>query len=507
MENPAPTTITLALHFFSAIYSSVIYQKGQLLGDRFEVVDLLGVGGFGIVYLVRSRGTKDLVALKTLRDELVDVEESEERFVREAKIWVGLRLHPYILRAHYVEVIGRRCSVVMEYVEPDETGVNSLDGYIRSRALDISQSLKWSIQICHAMEYAYSHGLRCHRDIKPSNILIKRETLVHVSDFDRHFVPRKEELIEKRTVQVSDFGIAGILSETNPNTSAPVGGPQFNNMTVAGVGLGTPTYMSSEQFTDASKCDERSDIYSFGVVLSQMRSGGMHPFSPRPPQNNSETEMRRFWSELSRLHEQAPVPKINSRLYPLIQRCLEKDPERRYQTFKALRSDLEHVLKRISGESEPLPIVDDSEEPQGWINRGASFAVLGDFKEALHCLNRAIDADPHNPSAWSIKGRVLNDSGTPQESILCHDAALELAPNDARIHVDKGISLSMNGRFEEALECYTTTLHLGGDNFVMATAWFQKGLVFVDKGDHEQAIVCCDKAIQFDPDLRLVWLL
>src|SRR6266581_9433164 len=119
----------------------MIYQKGDFIGQSYEVLDLLGIGGFGAVYLVRSRRTNNVVALKTLKDELLEDAEATERFVREARIWVNLRLHPYIVRAYYVDTVHGRLCVVMEHIAPDETGLNSLEGYLRLNPPDFSQSI------------------------------------------------------------------------------------------------------------------------------------------------------------------------------------------------------------------------------------------------------------------------------------------------------------------------------------------------------------------------------
>ncbi|MGA7075465.1 MAG: serine/threonine-protein kinase [Halobacteriota archaeon] len=145
---------------------------------------------------------------------------------------MDLETHPYIVRAHFVDRIANRNYIAMSYVAPNEEGINSLAGYLQSHPPDLSQCLRWAIQICYGMEHAYSRGIRAHRDLKPANILIGYDN----------------------TVKITDFGLAGVLE-------------------VEGA-AGTPSHMPPEQFTDAASCDERSDIYAFGVVLYQMVTGG-----------------------------------------------------------------------------------------------------------------------------------------------------------------------------------------------------------------------------------------
>ncbi len=150
---------------------------------------MLGEGGFGIVYLVYYRGAKIAFALKTFRDEYLEDIKARERFRNEAQAWVNLEQHPYLVRAYWVEEISGRLYIAMEHIASDELGMNTLDGFLRCRPPDLAQSLRWAIQFCHGMEYAYSKGVKAHRDIKPANILID----------------------QNKTVKISDFGLAGIF--------------------------------------------------------------------------------------------------------------------------------------------------------------------------------------------------------------------------------------------------------------------------------------------------------
>src|SRR3989304_6632547 len=245
------------------------YKKGDFIGEKYEVYDVLGMGGFGVVYLVYYH--ESVFALKTFREEYLWDREAQERFKKEAKIWIDLERHPYLVRAYFFAELSGRLFIGLEHIAPGEDGFNSLEGYLRYKPPDLALSLRWGVQFCHGMEYAYSKGIRAHRDIKPANIMIAYD----------------------KTLKITDFGIAGAIGQAKISgvrldiRNNTVG---FSCQTVEGRGFGTPTHMPPEQFTNAASCDERSDIYSFGIVLYQMAAGGALPFLPNLPRNNSDDE-------------------------------------------------------------------------------------------------------------------------------------------------------------------------------------------------------------------------
>jgi len=209
-----------------------------------------------------------------------------------------------------VEEISGRMYIAMEFVAPDEEGLNTLEAYLQRKPPDLAQSLRWALQFCHGMEFANSQGVRCHRDIKPANIMIDQQ----------------------KKVKISDFGLAGLVESlrtatgTNPKTPSSQG----SVVTMQGASFGTPTHMPPEQFEDAASCDERSDIYSFGIVLYQMVSRGSLPFLAPLPRNDSPGEMNRFWKDMHRMHLTTSVPVMNSPLFPVIDHCLKKARNERY---------------------------------------------------------------------------------------------------------------------------------------------------------------------------------
>jgi tetratricopeptide (TPR) repeat protein len=481
------------------------YQKGDHIGE-FEVRGVLGQGGFGVVYLVHLPTFVDIASLETFRDEdldsrgrpsdryvtyalktLLDPYLAEpnvrQRFRQEAQMLVDLERHPYLLQADFVDEIAGRLYIATEYVAPNAEGLNSLEGYLQRRPPDLAQSLRWAIQICLGMEYARNKGLRCHRDLKPANILITQD----------------------HTVRIADFGLAGVLEEIRLadgiQVHAEEGRIGLSAQTVEGAGFGTPTHMPPEQFTSAATCDERSDVYAFGVVLYQMVSGGTLPFLAAPPRDGSLAERRRFWAEMYQLHRTASIPQLHTPLFPIIERCLVKEPGQRYQSFLEVREALEPLLRQEAGEVIQAPVAGQLTAGE-WHIKGYSLATMGLWQKAIECYDWSLALEPQHAATWTNKGRCLAALEQREEAIECYDQALALNPLFADTWNNKGTTLVALEQREEAVICFDRALRL---NPQFAEAWNNKGTTLLDLGRQQEAISCFDRALGLAPQNAMMW--
>jgi len=459
------------------------YKKGDFIGPTYKVYDVLGMGGFGIVYLVYSHAIESVYALKTVRDEYLGDAQTRDRFKKEAQVWIDLDRHPYLVRAYYVVEISGRLFIAMEYIAPNEQGLNTLHDYLNRRPPDLAQSLRWAIQFCYGMEYAYSKGIRAHRDIKPANIMIGQD----------------------KVVRISDFGLAGVIGLSKAMVGIKVDIQQdevgFSCQTMEGTGFGTPTHMPPEQFTNAAECDERSDIYSFGIVLYQMATGGKLPFLATLPKDNSDEESMRFWREMYVLHGQASIPKLNSPLFSIIQRCLEKEPRRRYQSFKELRLDLETILKQLTMEVVKVPEQKETEAWE-WKIKGMSLVTVGKSEEAIVCFDRALEIASEDAYIWVLKGNELGKLGEPIKAIACYDRALQINPKLAMAWIEKGVSLRHLDK-HQAIACCSKAIEIDPMN---AYAWRAKGdTLYFFLRNHHEAIASYDRALEIDPKNASAW--
>jgi serine/threonine protein kinase/Tfp pilus assembly protein PilF len=275
---------------------------------HYEIVSPLGAGGMGEVYLARDTSLERLVALKFLPSEIAGDSQRLRRFIQEAKAASTLN-HPNIAHIYEIGDSDGERFIAMEYVEG-----KSLDQKINGCPMKVAEMLQIAPQAADALNEAHSKGI-VHRDIKSSNIV----------------------LTNRGQVKVLDFGLAKVLLK-DPATLKTDVSTQLK--TSPGIVIGTVPYMSPEQAL-GHEVDQRSDIFSLGVVLYEMSTGRL-PFS-----GNSVTET------ISRITHEQPeaVSRFNyevpAEFERIIRKCLEKDRDRRYQSASDLLVDLEN-LKRDS---------------------------------------------------------------------------------------------------------------------------------------------------------------
>jgi tetratricopeptide (TPR) repeat protein len=456
--------------------NQLTWKRGDVIGQKYEVLRILGEGGFGLVYLVDSRETGEVYALKTFRDEYIGDAKVRELFGKEAQAWINIGNHPYVVRAYFVDLISGRLYIGMEYIAPDERGLNSLASYLFHAPPDLRQSLIWGIQFCYGMEHAYQEGIRCHRDIKPTNIMINQDKIV----------------------KITDFGLAGLLDVPKDNARQGLG-TSLMKATSAGRTLegpfGTPAYMPPEQFDSVADCDERSDIYSFGVVLYQMATRGDLPFLPEIREGNVEIPTDQVFAELRILHRTKQIPHVDTPLFPIIEKCLAKQPNERYPTFKELRLELNAILKNKYAELIDCPRLAEYDERE-WTRKGLSLFSIGRYSEALHCYDKALEINQDHFTAWNNKANVLDTIGEHDQALLCIDRAIEINPRHTYAWNNRGRILRKLGRLNEALVSYDKALEYNPEN---VAAWHNKGICFHVLGRHTEALRFYDRAIEIDP--------
>jgi Tol biopolymer transport system component/predicted Ser/Thr protein kinase len=285
-------------------------------GTRFgayEVLSLLGAGGMGEVYRARDPRLGRDVAIKTLRAAASTDPERRVRFEREARAVAALN-HPNIVTIYGFEEAEGIPFFTMEYVEG-----RTLTEKLPPRGLPLDELLRIAIPLTDAVSAAHQHGV-LHRDLKPANVMVTTEG----------------------RVKVLDFGLAKLKEAVLGSEDAGAGPTAVT--TGEGRILGTAAYMSPEQ-AEGKALDQRSDIFSLGTLLYEMATG-QRPFKGDSSVSILSAILRDTPGSVTDLR-----PDLPRELARIIKHALAKDPERRYQTAKDLRNDLDTLKEDLdSGE-------------------------------------------------------------------------------------------------------------------------------------------------------------
>jgi len=285
------------------------FPTAQALAERYEILQEVGAGGMGVVYHARDRETGAVVALKVLHPAVAGHPELLERF--KAELLLARKItHKNVCRVYDLNRFGKVAAISMEFIEGE-----SLRSLLkRVEVFSVGRGMNILGQILAGLREAHAQGV-VHRDLKPENILIARDG----------------------TVKVMDFGIARSLE---------------GGATSTGTLVGTPAYMSPEQ-AEGKPADQRSDIYSLGLIMYEMFTG-QGAFRADTPVAYA----------LKQIHDTPPParqfePHLPEFLDRAIQKCLEKDPTRRFQTV----TELEAALREQPEAKAPAAVVEPSEVP------------------------------------------------------------------------------------------------------------------------------------------------
>lgn len=335
---------------------------GSIFAGRYKIIEELGKGGMGRVYKVLDKETNEKIALKLIKPEIASDKKTIERFRNELTTARKIG-HRNVCRMYDLNKEKDNYYITMEYV----TGGDLKRLIRRTKQLTVGTAISIAKQICDGLEEAHRLGI-IHRDLKPNNIMID----------------------DNGNARIMDFGIARTVKE--------------KGITSSGVMIGTPEYMSPEQ-VEGREIDQRSDIYSLGIILYEMVTGKV-PFE-------GETVIS---IAMKHKTEKPKAPRLLNHQLPdnlsqIIMKCLEKDRKNRYKSADELRSEIIKIEK-IQGvvkeqDAKPsiavLPFRDMSpQKDQDYFCEGMAEELINALTkiEGLHVAART--------SAFQFKGKDLN---------------------------------------------------------------------------------------------------
>jgi TolB-like protein/Tfp pilus assembly protein PilF/predicted Ser/Thr protein kinase len=272
-------------------------QKGSTVAGRYQILEELGRGGMGVVYKAEDTKLKRTVALKFLPPELTHISEVKERFMREAQAAAALD-HPNICTVYEFDEAEEKTFISMAYIEGQ-----SLKKKIESGPLELDEAIRIALQVAEGLQIAHKKGV-VHRDIKSANIMVT----------------------EDNQAKIMDFGLARIAGGTL--------------VTKEGTTMGTIAYMSPEQ-ARGEEVDHRTDIWSFGVVLYEMLTGQL-PFKGEHDQAVVYSILKEKPEPITNLKADIPVSIVE-----VVNKALEKDPDKRYKQAEELLDDLKSISAGI----------------------------------------------------------------------------------------------------------------------------------------------------------------
>jgi serine/threonine protein kinase len=475
---------------------------GQTI-SHYRILEKLGRGGMGEVFLAEDTQLGRKVAIKFLPSEVATDERAKQRLLREARTAATLD-HPNICAIYEVGQEGDNSFIVLQYIEGE-----TLASRIKRQLPDVPEALAIAMQVADALNEAHARGI-IHRDIKPENIM----------------------LTTRNQVKVLDFGLAKLMTD-----SSIIGGETASMLSVPGMLVGTLPYMSPEQVR-CEELDRRSDIFSFGTVLYELLSGR------RPFEAKSSAEV------ISAILTTEPAPIRRSTLAhsgsaeeDLIRKCLEKNPALRYQTMGDLIPDLRQI--RSGGESgQSMPAAGPAiVKPQPAIPRNngnrarfskrdleliaasivlllAVGAYIYSSRSGKHPATSSAPVVSANSSANPVaydsymRGRVKVSSENPDDNhtaIKLFEQAVAADPNFAAAYAELSRAYTIEARYvasdadrkkayEDAEVADDKALAINPN---LAEGHFARGLMLwtpYKRFPHEQAIQSYRRAIELNPN-------
>jgi tRNA A-37 threonylcarbamoyl transferase component Bud32/tetratricopeptide (TPR) repeat protein len=371
----------------------------------YTILAAIGAGGMGEVYRARDTKLGRHVAIKVLPDHLAADSSARERLRREAQAAASLD-HPFICKVFEIGEVDGAVFLVMEFIAGE-----TLHERLSAGALPLAEALRIAREVGEALEEAHRHRF-LHRDLKPANVML---TQGHA--------------------KVMDFGLARQFETSQPKESADTVAAAEPGLTGQGIIVGTPDYMSPEQVR-GDPLDQRSDLFSFGILLCDLL-GGAHPFRRATPTETMAAILR---------DPPSLAGDIPPGLMVLVRRLLAKELDQRYLSMREVLADLERttttsLAARETVTETPIPLIGREPElaelkralDEAMAGRGSTVMIGGEPGIGKTHLTGAILEEARRRGAFGVVGHCYEGEGAPPyiPYIETLETVVRMAPREA----------------------------------------------------------------------------
>ncbi len=423
-------------------HTHFVLTKGTMVG-HYRIVEKIGAGGMGEVFLADDTKLNRQVALKFLPDHMVANEDAKSRFTREAQAAAGLK-HPNIVTIHEVAEFKGRPFFAMECCEGE-----TLRETIKEQKLTIDQIIDLVMQICDGLQEAHESGI-VHRDIKPSNIIL-----------DKRGRPK-----------LVDFGLATIAGT--------------DKLTKTGSTLGTIGYMSPEQI-QIKDIDHRSDLFSLGVVLYEMLTGRL-PFKGDNEASTMNAVLNETAEPLSRYKSG-----VSGEFQRIVSKLLEKDPAIRYQSAAEIGAD----LRRLSCSGETGTVEKTAFKFSIWLPLTASLILLTVVLIIIFMNPASRKSDQGDGARIMLAVLPFENLGNAEDEYFADGITDEIISRLAALHGLGVISRT------STLQYKGTTKNLREIGAELGVDYILEGTIRWDKSGNEGRVRINPQLIHVDDDVHL----
>lgn len=331
------------------------WNPGDTVMGHYKIEDIKE-GGMGYVYIAHHQIWNVKVAIKSPKEFMTRDENFLTRVLREADLWIEMGLDPHIAYCYFVKTIDGAPNIFIEFID----GGSMRDWISEGKCRKLSTSLDLAIQFCHGMEFSHSKKV-IHRDLKPENVLITKNGELKLTDFGLIWRYAENEEAEKHVLKKGEVDFYG-KRLTNIQT------------------MGTPAYMSPEQWQDVHNVGPETDVFAFGICLYELICD-MRPYRSTKNLNQLPPDPGYLRNDIKSLKQ----------LRTLMMRCVYFEPDSRYSSFEAIREELCEIYRKIfrtdapHAEKEKVDLAADSLN-----NRGVSYLELAKTANAMRCFEQAL---------------------------------------------------------------------------------------------------------------------